>query len=183
MNDAELIAVIRNKEPRPALQELYSHFPKVRALIRHKGGNAQDAADVFQESLIIFCKKVSDPSFQLTASAGTYLYSVCWHLWKDMLQKRNRESRLSPWPEATMNVQEEVHEHQDKEKKFGYLDQILDQLGDKCKAIFQLYYYRKQSMDEIARVLNYGSEQSAKNQKYKCMEKARELAKAITLHS
>ena len=179
MNDQEILQLIRKKEHHTAVGKLYEHFPKIRSLIRMKGGNADDASDVFQESLIIFCKKTSDPSFKLTSGIGTYLYSVCWHLWKDALQKRHRNIPTSDMTETLPSASEEVQHHLEKEEKFGYLDKVLMEIGEKCREIFQLYYFKKQSMQQIAAQLGFGSEQTAKNQKYKCLEKAKELAKQI----
>ncbi|MFI5151096.1 MAG: RNA polymerase sigma factor [Bacteroidia bacterium] len=182
MKDLEIIDLIRKREHHKAIEKLYDHFPKVKSLIRLKGGNVQDAGDVFQESLVIFCRKVSNPEFILTCSIGTYLYSISWHLWKDTLRKKNR-SVSDPWKEASVNAEAETEEYLEKEKKYGYLDQVLTQIGDKCREIFKLYYFQKQSMEEIASVLGFGSEQSAKNQKYKCMEKARVMAKEMLIQS
>lgn len=181
MNDQQILQLIRKKEHHAAVGKLYEHFPKIRSLIRLKGGSAHDASDMFQESLIIFYKKASDPAFQLTSGIGTYLYSVCWHLWKDALQKRNRNVPTADVAEILPAASEEVQFHLQQEEKFGYLDKVLTEIGEKCRDIFHLYYFRKQSMQQIAAQLGFGSEQTAKNQKYKCMERAKELAKQMVV--
>ncbi|HET6996503.1 MAG TPA: sigma factor, partial [Chitinophagaceae bacterium] len=79
-----------------------------RKIVVSNGGNAQDAEDIFQEALIIVCRKVKDPGFQLTAQLSTYLYSVSRFLWKDELRKRksfapvNLESGLDPAEEKEL---------------------------------------------------------------------------------
>ena len=183
MSDTEIIDLIRKRQQEAAVEKLYDHFPKIRSLVKQKGGSLDDARDIFQESLVIFYRKASDPGFILTSSISTYLYSVCWHLWKDALKKKSRNIPATEWPGIERAASEDVQEHILKEEKFSYLDKILLQVGDKCKEIFQLYYFGKQSMARIAEQLGLSSEQVAKNQKYKCLEKARELAKQmVSIH-
>ena len=179
MNDLEIIELIRKKSHHAAIGKLYDYFPKIKSLIRSKGGTNDDAKDVFQESIIIFCRKASADSFQLTASIGTYLYSVGWHLWKDTLKKRNRNIIMDELTGDKLVSQDDLQEHFEKEEKFNYLDKILLEISEKCQKIFRLYYFQKQSMKEIAQQLGFGSEQTAKNQKYKCLERAKEMAKQM----
>lgn len=182
MSDKEIIGLIRKREHSASVQKLYDHFPKIKSLIRLKGGSNDDARDVFQESLVIFCKKAADPAFELTSSIGTYLYSICWHLWKDALEKRKRNVPAE-WEEVDHATSADAQEYLAKEEKFAHIDAVLTTIGDKCRQIFQLYYFQKQSMVAIAQQMGFGSEQTAKNQKFKCLERAKELAKQmVSIH-
>jgi DNA-directed RNA polymerase specialized sigma subunit len=61
-----------------------------------------------------------------------------------------------------------------EEEKFKKAETALQKLGDKCKKLLQLFYAQKKSFKEIADELDFTNEKIAKNQKYRCMEKARE---------
>lgn len=54
------------------------------------------------------------------------------------------------------------------------LRQSFQELGDKCRTILGLYYYRKKSLNEIALELN-NTENSIKTIKYRCMMQLRQL--------
>ncbi|HEY4150405.1 MAG TPA: sigma factor, partial [Chitinophagaceae bacterium] len=88
MNDQKIIELIRDGKSDRALTVLYKHFPMMRKLVLTRGGTAQDAEDIFQEALIILCRKAGKPGFILTAQLSTYLFSICRFLWNDELKKR-----------------------------------------------------------------------------------------------
>ena len=62
-------------------------------------------------------------------------------------------------------------------------EKVIASLSKKCQDIFERLYYKNQSMQEIADGLGFSSENSAKTQKYKCMEQAIKQASAINLQS
>src|SRR3979490_1256615 len=88
MHDQKIIELIQSHSEDKALTVLYKHFSMIRKNILANGGNAQDAEDIFQETLIIFCRKIKDPGFKLPAQLSTYLFGISRFLWKDELKKR-----------------------------------------------------------------------------------------------
>lgn len=175
MDDTKIIELLRQRKHAPAMDELYEAYPPIARFIKNHGGTEEDARDTFQEALIIFCRKAAQPDFKLTAKISTYVFSVCKFLWKDTLQKENRYIHAYDFDrEADISAITEAYE---QEQKYQFLDKVLDIIGDRCKEILQAYYVQKWSMLMIAEKMGYGSESSAKNQKYKCLEKAKGLAK------
>ncbi len=174
MNDQRIIQQLRTGKREKAFIQLYKGFPIVKKLIESKGGTSVEAEDVFQEALIIFYKKAIQPEFELTASISTYVYSVARFLWKDEMKKKG----LKYGTEEVGNIkfESELEEIAQKEKKFQVVEEVLKSIGEKCLEILQLFYYRGLSMKEIARQVDLKSEKVAKNQKYKCLERARKRA-------
>lgn len=171
MNNDTILEQLRSGQPGKALEELYKAYPAIRHFIKTHGGNDDDARDVFQECLIVLFKNAQKKEFVLTASVNTYLFSVGKYLWKDLLKKKNRE--------VSFNIDipaEEIRAVHEEEQKLRWLDKILASLGDKCADILQRFYFKKQSMEEIAENLGYRNVDTAKTQKYKCLERARAMA-------
>jgi len=57
----------------------------------------------------------------------------------------------------------------------------IENLGNPCKQLLELFYYRNESWDNIAELLGYASAGSARNQKYKCLERLRkQLSDSLT---
>lgn len=171
MENEKIIQQLRSGDNRQALQEMYKSFPSIRHFICTHGGNDDDARDLFQESLMVFYKNALKPEFSLTSSLNTYIFSICKYLWKDELKKKNRLVNF----EFT-DFTEEISSHQEDEAKMTLLDKVLDGLGEKCSGILQLFYYKKKSMEEIATQLEYKNVDTAKTQKYKCLERAKTMA-------
>ncbi|HEY6899519.1 MAG TPA: sigma-70 family RNA polymerase sigma factor [Puia sp.] len=174
MNDQMILELIRTDQNDRALDALYRHFPMIRKLIRSNGGDRQDAEDVFQEALIILIRKVKGSEFRLTAQLSTYLYSVCKYVWKDELKKRNRELPLNfeiePGIEATI----------EDESRARLAEQVIAELKDRCRELLLFFYEGRLKLQEIAERMGYSSGNTAKNQKYKCLEAARDRLKELT---
>jgi RNA polymerase sigma factor (sigma-70 family) len=175
MHHTQLLEQLRAGKHTAALKELYKAWPPVRHFIKTHGGNEDDARDVFQESLLIFYKNVQKKDFALTAQVGTYLFSICKYLWKDELKKKNRVVSFD-CPERP----EEISDFHEYEEKTRWLNNVLTSIGEKCATMLRLFYYKKMSMDEIAIHMGYKNTDTAKTQKYKCIEQARNLAAGIT---
>ncbi|MFI5204197.1 MAG: RNA polymerase sigma factor [Flavobacteriales bacterium] len=172
MNDHDLIECIRSGKNNKAMRQLYNYLPVIRSLILKNGGTRQDALDVYQDALVVFCINVSRPDFVLSSGIHTYLFSISKNKWKEELRKRGREEKL------TWDVKDEVDvtELNVHEEKLNRLQTILKEVGDKCQRMFSLFYFQKLDMKTIAAKLGYTSEQNAATQKFKCMERARKLA-------
>jgi RNA polymerase sigma factor (sigma-70 family) len=170
MTDQAIITLIRAGQSDKALDALYRFFPVVRKMIRNNGGNRQDAEDIFQEALIILCKKIRETDFILTAQLSTYLFSVSRYLWKDDAQKRRLFIAGTPeLPEEESDIQAAVV----KERDARLAEKVLQELGDRCRELLLLYYTGRMKLKDIAVKMGYSSENTAKNQKYKCLEGAR----------
>jgi RNA polymerase sigma factor (sigma-70 family) len=174
MSDQEIIELIRMGQHDKAFVRLYRHFPAVQKMIRALGGDKEDAKDIYQEALIIFCRKVKEDNFILTAATGTYLYSVCRFLWKNEQRKRGRH------PETRLNIYHDKEDEEDmqdvleKENNLKKIESTLKNLEERCRNLLKLFYYEKLNMKTIAEKMGFSSEKIAKNQKYKCLEKVRD---------
>jgi len=179
MNDQDIIKHIRKGQREKAIQELYKEFPKIKINILSSGGDEMIAREIFHDSLILIIEKVNKPDFELTAKLSTFLYGINRFLWKNELRKRRRSPELE-WKDTLILTADEIGYNEEKEEKIKILEKVLNQVTEKCKKIFELFYFKKESMAAIANKLNFSSINSAKTQKYKCMEKAIQLAKETT---
>lgn len=178
MHDQKIIELIRTNKHDKAFLALYKNYPAVKKLILTKGGNAQDAEDVYQEALIILCRKVTDPSFMLTAKLSTYLYSVCRLLWKDELKRKQKHQHFDLNENADAE-DEGLQELVDRENRFRTAERIVMQIGERCRELLQFFYFEAMSMKQAAMKMGFSSENVAKNQKYKCIERAKEKLKEL----
>lgn len=176
MTDKEIISAIRKGQRELALKELYKEFPKVRANILSSGGDDEIARHIFHDSLILIIEKVNKKDFELTAKMSTFLYGINRFLWKNELRKRQRNPELE-WKDTLILTADDIGYDHEKEEKIQVLEKVLNQVTERCKKIFELFYFKKESMNDIAKKLEFSSVNSAKTQKYKCMEKAIQLAK------
>ena len=178
MKDHQILELIKDSKHDKAIKALFKFFPSVRKIVKQYKGNQQDAEDIFQEGLIIFYQKVELSDFVLTSSVQTYLVAICKNL---MREKQRKQARFSS-SEINFEIEESEYDEA-QESKFLLIEETLKKLGEKCMQILQLYYFDKRSMNEIATKLEYTSVNSAKNQKYKCLERARKMVKESMLEN
>lgn len=191
MDDQKIITLIRTGKNDQALNALYRHYPLMRKMIRSRGGTSNDAEDIFQEALIILVRKVkaagqttgSDQAkpaeFTLTAQLSTYLFSVCRYLWKDELKKRRHEVSSDFATGLTAFEEQELGEAVDMEDRARLAEKVLHELKEKCRQLLLLFYEGRLRLKEIAVRMGYNSENTAKNQKYKCLEAAKNRLKEL----
>lgn len=179
MDDKQIIELLKIGKHSKAFHKLYKNYPQVEKLICSKGGSKEDAKDVFQEALIIFYEKVCTTEFKLTSTIGTYIYSVCRFLWKDELSKRKGKQSVDVSFEFTSEEESEFQQAIQCEEKFKQIEHVLTQIGEKCFQILKLFYFDGLKMQVIATKVGLKSEKIAKNQKYKCLERAKLQLKAL----
>ena len=179
MTDQEVISEIRLGRREKAIKVLYKEFPKIKANIISSGGDVEIAREIFHDSLILLIEKVSNPKFELTSKLSTFLYGINRFLWKNELRKRYKNPELE-WSDTLILSAEDLGYNEEKEEKIKILESVLNQITERCKKIFELFYFKKEDMNTIAKELEFSSVNSAKTQKYKCMEHAIELARKMS---
>lgn len=180
MEDDKIIGLIKTGKSDRALDVLYHHYPVIRKIIIAKGGSRQQAEDIFQEALIILLRKASHANFTLTAPLGAYITGICRLLWKAEMKKK----QLTVATAYTDNSGEEtaeraLHQALEEEARIKLAEQALQQLKERCRELLLLFYSGTRKLSEIAQVMGYSSENTAKNQKYKCLEGAKNRLKEL----
>lgn len=179
MDDHKIIDLIRSGSNDKALAALYRHFPMMQKMIRTNGGSTQDAEDVFQEALIILCTQVRKKDLQLTAKLSTYLFSICRYLWKDEW-KRRKGQLLHAFETGLTGVEEQALEtFREADKRASLAEKALHELSERCRELLLLFYNGGMKLKDIAARMGYSSENTAKNQKYKCLEAAKNRLKEL----
>jgi RNA polymerase sigma factor (sigma-70 family) len=177
MEDQKIIELIRSQQQDKVFTTLYKYFPVVKKMILSNGGRPEDAEDIYQDALIVFYKKAGNPEFKLTSTINTYLYSIARFMWKDELRKKAQHSFTDildvhlPDEEFTAEVE--------TENKYKPAEKVIADLGERCKELLLLFYFESLKLKDIAKKMGYNSENTAKNQKYKCLETAKNRLKAL----
>jgi RNA polymerase sigma factor (sigma-70 family) len=167
--DAKLLPLLARADS-TAFEYLYKHYYyMVQNLVIKNSGTADDASDLFQEVLIILYEKGRDQKLILTCSLKTYVYSVARNQWLKKLQSGMKNTRLENFEEF-ISVETEP-----AETLVPLLNKLLNEIGETCRKLLVAFYYRKKSMEEICIELNYMNADSAKNQKYKCIQRLKKM--------
>jgi RNA polymerase sigma factor (sigma-70 family) len=167
MTDSEIIEHLKNNKYSKAVNGLYNVLPSIKKYITANTGTGEDAKDIFQDALVVLYKKVHTGEFVLSVPLKSYLHAVAKNLW---LQELRRRKKL-PFDESVKDIADFKI---DDEPVFGNAEAAFNLLGEKCRQLLMLFYFRKKSFREIAASLAFSDEKVAKNQKYRCIQKAKE---------
>ena len=167
MTDKEIIQYLRHNKYSLAIKGLYNILPAVKQYIKDNNGTADDAQDLFQDALVVLYKKVHQEDFELKVTLKTYLLAVVKNCW--MQELRNRKKI----PAGVINDDKAVIEMYE-ESGYDFAKAAFNLLGEKCRELLILFYFKEKSFKEIASTLLFSDDKVAKNQKYRCLQKAKE---------
>lgn len=161
---------------RKSVETIYKLFYNmVQTLIINNNGSADDARDIFQETVIVLYEKAKSGSFELNCQLKTYVYSVSRRLWLKKLQQQQKYIPNITGLEETVPVEEEVDTHNQLNTEFQMMEKALLHLGEPCRSLIEAFYLQKKNMTDIAGHFGYTNADNAKNQKYKCLMRLRKL--------
>ena len=166
---------------RSATEQIYRQNSKiVGSWIIQNGGSETDAADVFQEAMVILYQKAQDSEFILTCKLGTYLFAISKHLWYKKSQQRQKQPLNLPDnagadESADWAYEDDIKAHEERETHYEQLNNALDHLGEPCRSLLKAFYHQNKSMQEIAADFGYTNPENAKTQKYKCLQRLRKI--------
>jgi len=168
-------SILKSSQERQILfMELYKKaFPAVARYISRKGGNYEEAKDIFQDALVIYYEKLVSDSFSPVKNEKAYILGIAKHLWSRKLGSNVVNDTIE-------NIESEdvIGEENLRTDKLMHL---LETAGQKCMDILRAFYYDKASISDIAQQFGYSGTRSATVQKYKCIEKIRETVKEKSL--
>ena len=184
MNDAELLAAMRQGRAEQAFTQLYRQLPDVMTLVRTHGGTRTEARDLFQDALVIIHEKAQDAGFLFTGSLAAYLYGICRNLWLTELRAKGRAEKyinaLASQPDNRQPAAD--NSLADNEPLTQLAERAFAALGEKCRELLTRFYLNNESLAGIAQAFGYAGEGAAKTRKYKCLEQARERYRVMLSH-
>ncbi len=178
LSDKEIIAAFAQADEKSqnlAIKYMYvDYFPVILNYINNNNGTEEDAADIFQDALLVFYHKSRKKDFELKCTVKTYLYSICKNMWLYRLRSRKKEIRMNEDFE-TIQLEEDTLALLIESDHKKLIARLMDNLGEKCKQILTLVYFDRLKMEEIAHRVEMSNAQVVRNQKSRCMKKLKSM--------
>ncbi len=146
------------------------------------GCTQDDALDIFQMSVIILYDNVMKGKLTtISSNIKTYLFGIA----KNKALELCRDKKNIATDDISLIVNYVVQDNEENllEHQISTALIALDQLGDPCKSVLQLYYYHDKSMEEITEKMGYKNVDTTKNQKYKCLKRLQNIYSGHILKS
>lgn len=177
MTDSEIIKLIKMGDPL-GLSTAYGIFRKefIHWMMRFKKCGEEDAREHYQAAILIVYDNVHAGKLDsLQCSLKTYIFGIGKNLAMQQYRDSNRQNTLK----AEFYLQHYLHEEAEPfqtEVNLEIISRSFNKLGEPCHELLEQYYFKRKNMIQIASEMGYKNSETAKNQKYKCMERLRKMA-------
>ena len=152
-------------------------YPNTMRFIENNGGNNEQAREIFQEAITLILERIYCKKLEIKSSFSAYLYSVARNLWIKQMKERKLHAKVVD-EIAYSETEISVIEHRSAPvDNYEIICSAIEQLGDPCRKLLEYFYFRNLDWQTIASEMGYSSPESARNQKYKCLERIREQLK------
>ena len=146
-----LLSGIKNGDKR-AIRELFlSFYNHCKWAILNNEGIDEDAKEVFQQAILSLMEKLQEGKLEVD-NLQAYLYNTCKFIW--FKRKRRLVTHTDDFKEnyEETNISE-LNDYLESRKYLMY--EGLNQLGEACRKLLELFYFEKLSDKEIAPILDY----------------------------
>jgi len=159
-----------------ALELIYQqNRGRIFGFVLSNSGTTEQAADIFQESVIAFYENVKEDIFKGESAISTYLYSIARFKWLNQIKKdKVRDEHHNALEQGDQEIKGQLATIIRGENRKQVLE-VIALLGEDCKKILVESIYHNTSMKDIAAAGNFSSDQIVRNKKYKCLKKLKEL--------
>lgn len=157
------------------LNVLYTtNYKPLELYIVRNNGSSDDAKDIYQEAFLAVWRNVQTDRFtpRDEEEFAAYLMRVGKNKWIDELRKNKNKYKVSVDEESGFDRVSEGYADE-TDTYINAVKKHYKYLGARCRELLGRFYFRKQSLREIAEVFNW-TETSAKNNKYRCLKQLRE---------
>ncbi len=178
----DLVEAIKTNDELVLKQLYLNNYHKVELYILKNNGTMPQAKDTYQDAFIAVWKNIREDKFlpdNETAVQG-YLYTIAKNKWLDFLRSSQYKNTSPLRKDLIENKLSEIHngeEWAEDDKKFNCTIEAFNKLGEPCRQLLKLFYFSKKPLRSIAKELDI-EEASARNKKYRCIQKLRELAQS-----
>jgi RNA polymerase sigma factor (sigma-70 family) len=173
-----LVNAIKSNDSKVLKSFYSSNYHKVENMVLKNSGTKDHAKDIYQEAFITVWQNIKNNSFipQNETALQGYLYQIAKNKWMDLVKSsRFRKTKLLENESTLYDKNQNDSDEQDfLNEKLELMISIFKNLGNPCKQLLTAFYYEKKSLRNIASELQI-EENTARNNKYRCMEKLRKL--------
>jgi RNA polymerase sigma-70 factor (ECF subfamily) len=160
------------------LKALYNTYRKEFGMwaIKHYNIEEELAGEIYQRTFIAFYYNVRDGRLaELKSSVKTYLFAIGKNLLRDHFKSTARFVEPSEYEIAPEAVDNSIMDNYERTEQTEMIRGVLEKIGEPCKTVLELYYFRNYSMESIAFEMNYKTEQIASKRKFICLQQIRQL--------
>jgi RNA polymerase sigma factor (sigma-70 family) len=172
----ETLEEMRSAKPDDVLKKVYTaNYAWLEQYICTNSGSAEDAKDIFQESVSAAWLNLKEGRFSGNGQQfNAYVRQICKFKWLNELKSAARSKTMHAEDMAVFDTADAVDGLEEQLEQGQRLNRSFNLLGERCRDVLIRFYYKRQSLADIAAAMHQ-TEESMKTTKYRCMVQLRKL--------
>ena len=136
----------------------------------------ETAAEVYQQAFITMFYNIKDGKLtELKSSLKTYLFAIGKNLLRDQFKITQRRQEILEVAIESQELDTEIIDRYEQSDKKEVVKQLMAKIGEPCRTVLELFYFKNYAMDAIAAQMDYKTEQIAAKRKFICLKQMRNL--------
>ncbi len=133
-----------------------------------------DSDEIFQASIVILYDNVITSKLtNLDSSLKTYLFAIIRNKVIQFNRVKNKSQELNSFDLIDDFIDEEYEDIE--REKLKKAEKALIEIGDPCKSLLELFYYKQKKIEELTLIFGYKNNETTKNLKYKCLKRLQKI--------
>lgn len=163
-----------NETPESLLSKAYdNNFDWCLRYVRRNNGTAEDASDIFQESISTAWINLKEGKFQGDFDHfNAYIRQICKHKWINQLRSFANNKIILKEDFSDYESRIDLSPSDEYSMELDLLENSFTSIGEKCRDLLSRFYFKKESLSTIAEKMEF-NEGSIKTMKYRCMMRLR----------
>jgi len=158
-----------------------TYSPMIAGYIRKNSGTEEDVAEMIQVVILELWVAVRDGRYVEEGKLGQYIYQLTSNAWRDELRKRRNRPQQS-LSDSDLQIEDDSEENLAsaivKDRYLNAVHEGMNQLGEVCRDIIQMYHLQKIRLQEIAERMEYDYD-NLRKRIFDCRKKLKQLTEGI----
>jgi RNA polymerase sigma factor (sigma-70 family) len=158
-----------------------TYSPMIAGYIRKNSGTEEDVAEMIQVVILELWVAVRDGRYEEEGKLGQYIYQLTSNGWRDELRKRRNRPQQS-LSDSDLQIEDDSEENLAsaivKDRYLNAVHEGMNQLGEVCRDIIQMYHLQKIRLQEIAERMEYDYD-NLRKRIFDCRKKLKQLTEGI----
>jgi len=172
IKEEDIISLIKSGKDREVIPVLYKKvYPLIEYYIVRNSGNKEDAADIFQDALLLFYRQIVSDTFNEKYKVFGYLYKICLYKWMNKAKKNSKIKFVEEVENFDYLIEVESPDEAISNPDGNVIRKLFSPIGEKCIELMTYTTYTSLLLEDIMVRMEFNSVAAVKMQLKRCKEK------------
>ena len=163
------------------LEKLYAEYRSEFIIWAGRRYNCADStsAEVYQKAFTILYFNIKDDKItELKSSLKTYLFAIGKNVFRERFRDKHQQTLELDKGAEVQEVDYHIDRNYQKEHQKKVVAKLLERIGEPCKTVLHLFFFKRYSVEAIAYSMGYKDERVVSKRKSVCLKQLRKLMKS-----